>query len=103
MLPPFLAFCTILSYALENYMHAFEQADRQSRWASLTISQKKKHLLLQIENPVAKMPEFVDGIPVSAKEGHGIGVKSIIYYVEQLNGQCQFSVSDQLFILKIFI
>ena len=59
--------------------------------------------MLQVENPVAKMPEFVDGIPVSAKEGHGIGVKSIIYYVEQLNGQCQFSVSDQLFILKIFI
>ena len=84
-------------------MHALEQADRQSRWARLTISQKKKHLMLQVENPVAKMPEFVDGIPVSAKEGHGIGVKSIIYYVEQLNGQCQFSVSDQLFILKIFI
>lgn len=98
-----LAFCTILSNALENSMHALEQADRQSRWARLTISQKKKHLMLQVENPVAKMPEFVDGIPVSAKEGHGIGVKSIIYYVEQLNGQCQFSVSDQLFILKIFI
>ena len=40
-----LAFCTILSNALENSMHALEQADRQSRWARLTISQKKKHLI----------------------------------------------------------
>ena len=98
-----LAICTILSNALENSMHALEQMDISSKWARLTVSQKKNHLLLQIENPVEKIPEFADGIPVSNRDGHGIGVKSIIYYVDQLNGQCQFTVSDHCFILKIIV
>ena len=98
-----LAICTILSNALENSMHALEQMDISSKWARLTVSQKKNHLLLQVENPVEKIPEFADGIPVSNRDGHGIGVKSIIYYVDQLNGQCQFTVSDHCFILKIIV
>ena len=98
-----LAICTILSNALENSMHALEQMDISSKWAKLTVSQKKNHLLLQVENPVEKIPKFADGIPVSNRDGHGIGVKSIIYYVDQLNGQCQFSVSDHCFILKIIV
>lgn len=98
-----LALCTILSNALENSMHALEQMDISSKWAKLTVSQKKNHLLLQVENPVEKIPEFADGIPVSNRDGHGIGVKSVIYYVDQLNGQCQFSVSDHCFILKIIV
>lgn len=98
-----IAICTILSNALENAVHALENMDTGKKWINLMISQKQNHLLLKIENPVLQVPKFVDGIPTSGKKGHGIGVKSIIYYVEQLNGQCQFSVSDHSFILKIII
>ena len=98
-----LALCTILSNALENSMHALEQLESSSKWARLTLSQKKKHLLFQLENPVEKIPEFIDGIPVSTRDGHGIGVKSIIYYVDQLNGQCQFSIADHCFVLRIIV
>lgn len=105
---PDLAICTILSNALENSLHAFKQMDREKistekKWVRLTLSQKGRHLLLHVENPVLQIPKFVDGIPTSDKKGHGIGVKSIVYYVEQLNGQCQFSVSNHLFILRIII
>ncbi|MBU5478159.1 GHKL domain-containing protein [Eubacterium sp. MSJ-13] len=98
-----MAFCTILSNALENSMHALENMDIENKWAKLTLSQKGSHILLQIENPVQKIPRFADGIPVSDKKGHGIGVKSIVYYVEKLNGQCQFFISEGLFILRIII
>ncbi len=100
---PDIAICTILSNALENSMHALEEMDTEKKWTSLTISQKENHLLLQIKNPILQAPKFVDGIPTSGKKGHGIGVKSIVYYVEQLNGQCHFSVSDHSFILRIII
>ncbi len=105
---PDTAICTILSNALENSMHALKQMDvevetAENKWVRLTISQKGKHLLLHIENPVQQIPKFVDGIPRSDKKGHGIGVKSIVYYVEQLNGQCQFSISNHLFVLRIII
>lgn len=100
---PAPAICTILSNALENAMHALEEMDTEKKWTSLTITQKKNHLLLQIENPVLQIPKLVDGIPVSGRKGHGIGVKSIVYYTEQLNGQYHFSISDHIFILRIII
>lgn len=100
---PDTAICTILSNALENSMHALEEMPTGEKWANLTISEKGKHLLLQIENPVVRIPKFVDGIPTSGKKGHGIGVKSIVYYVEQLNGQCHFSLIDHSFVLRIII
>lgn len=97
------AVCTILSNALENVMHALEKTDMKYKRASLSMFQKRNHLLFQIENPIQQIPKFVDGIPVSNQKGHGIGVKSIVFYVEQLNGTCQFSVSGHSFILKIII
>lgn len=100
---PDIAICTILSNALENSMHALEKTGTEKKWVSLTISEKKNHLLIQIENPIVQVPKFVNGIPTSGKKGHGIGVKSIIYYVEQLNGQCHFSITDHTFILRIII
>lgn len=100
---PDTAICTILSNALENSMHALEEMSTEEKWTNLAISEKKNHLLVQIENPIVRIPKFVNGVPTSGKKGHGIGVKSIIYYVEQLNGQCHFSLTDHTFILRIII
>lgn len=97
------AFCAILSNALENAMHALENVSPEKKWANLTISTRDTSLLLQLENPTDHIPKFVDGIPVSSREGHGIGVKSIIYYVEQLHGQWYFSVSEGSFFVRIII
>lgn len=100
---PDISICTILSNALENSMHALEEINIERKWTNLTISQKKDRLLLQVENPIGKVPKFVDGVPASNREGHGIGIKSIIYYVNKLNGQYHFSVSNNSFILRIII
>lgn len=100
---PDTAICAILSNALENAMHALEEIDMKKKWANLMITKKENHLLIQVENPILHIPKFVDGIPTSGKTGHGIGVKSIVYYVEQFNGQCHFSVVGHSFILRIII
>ena len=98
-----ISFCAILSNALENAMHALQNMDISSKWTKLTLTKKDSHLLLQIENPVQELPHFVDGIPISTDKGHGIGVRSIVYYVEQLGGQCHFSISDYRFVVRIII
>ncbi len=98
-----VAFCTILSNALENAMHALEKLQSDDKWAKLAISVRDSHLLLSLENPVEDVPVFVDGIPVSRESGHGIGIKSMVYYAGKLNGQYCFSVTDNLFLLRIII
>ena len=100
---PDMAIGTILSNALENSMHALEEMDMEEKWIKLSVCEKKDHLLLEIENPIVQIPRFVDGVPTSGQKGHGIGVKSIVYYVEQLNGQCHFSTTDHSFVLRIII
>lgn len=97
------AICAVLSNALENAMHALEEMSPEKRWANLTVSEKGNHLLIEMENPVARIPRFIDGIPVSGQKGHGIGVKSIVYYVEQINGQYHFSFTGHAFLLRIII
>ena len=99
---PDLSLCTILSNALENALHALEHTSGE-KWVSLHIMQKENLLLLEIKNPIETMPKFIDGIPISDKKGHGIGTKSIVYYVQQLNGQCHFSVEEHCFVLKIIL
>ena len=98
-----IAFCAILSNALENALHTLETITIEKKWATLTISNNENHLLLKLENPIEEIPTFIDGIPVSNKNGHGIGTKSIVYYVEKLNGQWHFSILNNCFILRIII
>lgn len=39
----------------------------------------------------------------SSKEGHGFGTQSIRYVTEKLNGNFQFSVKDDWFILRVIL
>ena len=96
-----MMFCAILSNVLENAMHAVQELPESRRRIELSLSEKAGHLLLMVKNPVQIMPVFTDGIPVTERSGHGLGVRSIVYYVEKLNGQYQFRMEDEEFCLCV--
>lgn len=101
---PDLALCTILSNALENAMNSLMETDvPEEKWVRLKMFQKDSRLMIQMENPCRQIPRFVDGIPISEKKDHGVGTKSMVYYVEKLHGQCNFSVQDHKFLLRIIL
>jgi len=52
-------------------------------------------------NPCEGEVRFEKGIPVSGREGHGIGVQSICAIVQQYGGICSFLVQDGQFILRL--
>ena len=60
-------------------------------------------LLISLKNTFAEKPVLTDGMPYSSKAGHGFGTQSIRYVTEKLNGNCQFSVKDGWFILRIVL
>ena len=96
-----MMFCAILSNVLENAMHAVQELPESRRRIELSLSEKAGHLLLMVKNPVQIMPVFTDGIPVTERSGHGLGVRSIVYYVEKLNGQYQFRMEDEEFVVRL--
>ena len=64
---------------------------------------KENKLLLSLKNTFADAPEIIDGIPRSKVSGHGFGTQSIRYVTERLNGNCQFSVDGNMFVLRVIL
>lgn len=94
---------SILSNALENAINAVLPLEEEKRHISLSLRMNDGKLLISVKNTFAKKPLLTDGIPHSSKEGHGFGTQSISYVTEKLNGNCQFSVKDDWFILRVIL
>lgn len=100
---PEMTFCAILSNLLENAMHAVEKLPVEKRVVHLNIFEKANHLLILQKNPTLHAPVFANGIPVTTAKNHGIGVQSVIYYVEKEHGQYQFSMENDDFVVRIIL
>lgn len=98
-----MMFCAILSNVLENAMHAVQELPQDKRYIELSLSEKVGHLLLMEKNTVRSVPTFADGVPVTERSGHGLGARSIVYYVEKLSGQYQFFMEDGDFVVRIIL
>lgn len=94
---------SILQNALENALHAVLLLEPDKRFIRLSITVKNGKLLISVENPYAERPKMANGMPVTTNRGHGLGTNSIQQTVGRLNGNCQFSVTDSLFIVRIII
>lgn len=97
--------CVLLSNGLENALHACRE-QREKGWAGVievSVYEKNGKIFLQIINSCGKDIIFDDGIPVTNRPGHGIGVRSICAIVERYGGIYAFSAEDGQFILRISI
>ena len=80
-----------------------QELPQKKRLIQLSLSEKSGHLLLMAKNTVRNAPVFNDGVPVTERSGHGLGAKSIVYYVEKLNGQYQFFMENGDFVVRIIL
>lgn len=89
-----------MSNALENAVNAVLLLEPERRHIELDMRMNGDKLLISIKNKFAEKSVMIDGMPVSRKEGHGFGTQSICYVAEKLNGNCQFSIKGEWFILR---
>ena len=94
---------SILSNALENAIHAVLPLEAEKRKIVLDLRMNGEKLLISVKNTFAEMPQIVDGMPLSQKAGHGFGTQSIRYITEKMNGNCQFTVKEDWFIVRIVV
>lgn len=97
--------CVVLSNALENALHACGEITLTGRICTIEVQfyVKDNKFFLQMKNPCGENVRFVNDIPVSEKEGHGIGVQSICAIVEKYHGVYSFSVQEGMFILRLSV
>ena len=97
--------CVLLSNGLENALHACVDpaVPQDERIIDMQFYMREEKFFLQITNPCAGKVAFEQGIPVSHREDHGIGVRSICTIVQKYGGVYSFLQKGDKFILRLSI
>ena len=99
--------CVILSNALENALHACLPLAEAEPACMIGVEFRFKpqtgRFFLQVVNPCQEGVRFEQGIPVSDRPSHGIGVQSICAIVKRYGGGCTFLAENGQFILRLFL
>ncbi len=95
--------CVLLSNALENALHACQKCRDKGAPAVIEVDAYEENwkFFLQIINSCDGDILFANGIPVTDKPGHGMGVRSICAIVERYNGIAAFLIEEGQFILRV--
>jgi len=95
--------CSILSNGLENALHAVDSLEQPLKWTEIYCGIHAKKLLIEIKNPYEGEIVMRDGLPVSNREGHGYGCRSIRSIAEQNGGLCTFEAEHGEFTLRVML
>ena len=95
--------CVLLSNALENALHAVADLPADRKQISLYCGVRQNKLLIEIRNPCAGPIAMRDGLPISDREGHGYGCRSIQAIAQRNGGLCVFSARQGQFLLQIML
>lgn len=93
----------VLANALENAIHAnlaLPQDQREIRCKMIGTPS----VMLEISNPCIGNISFdSDGLPVTQREGHGLGVQSISAFCRKNGAVCQFDLKDGWFRMQLVL
>ena len=95
--------CSLLSNGLENALHAVVDLPADRKQISLYCGVRQNKLLIEIRNPCAGPIAMRDGLPISDREGHGYGCRSIQAIAQRNGGLCVFSARQGQFLLQIML
>lgn len=95
--------CSLLSNGLENALNAAAQLTPPEKWVELYCGVQLHQLLIEIKNPYAGEVVLRDGLPLSKREGHGYGCRSISAIAEHNRGLCSFQAQNGIFTLRVLL
>lgn len=94
--------CSLFANALENAIKAAGQAQcANQRYVTVRLYERSNRLCMELCNGCTGRPVFKNGLPVSQKKGHGIGVKSIVQVVEKYKGVYLFTAKEDEFCFQM--
>lgn len=95
--------CSLLSNGLENALHAVSTPEESDQWVELYCGIRLSKLLIEIKNPYSGQITLRDGLPVSNRDGHGYGCRSIRSIAEHHHGLCSFEPQKGVFTLRVIL
>ncbi|MGE5371905.1 MAG: GHKL domain-containing protein [Solirubrobacterales bacterium] len=96
--------CIIFANAIENAVNACNTVHNSNdRIIHIVCKTKHGKLFIQITNHYEGKIVFVDDMPVSTEENHGLGTKSIAEVAQKYNGVYSFTAEDGIFKTSIIL
>lgn len=94
---------TPLSNTLENaYNACLEQPRNSKRFIELKFIQHNKQFVLDICNSYRGTVKFdIEGFPISQKEGHGVGGRSIFAFIRKYHATFDYSAIKGIFSFRL--
>lgn len=93
-----------VSNLLENALHACQKLPEGEKRIIQFSALFTGQLLLEMGNPYAGDVDLDEsGYPTSKEEGHGIGTKSVIAFVEKQNGQLTYRTENGIFRVRLML
>ena len=97
-------FCSILGNLLENAVRAAgEEPPENRRVRAIGRMLSDAMMGLSVENPCSRKIPMKNGLPVSDREGHGIGLASVSATVHRYGGSLDIKNEDGLFSVNILL
>ncbi len=93
--------CSLFANAFSNAILASDES--KTKCINLELFEKNEKICINMSNSYQNEPLFIDDLPISSKEGHGIGVKSMVQVIEKYNGVYRFETKDDLFYFQASI
>lgn len=95
----------VVSNLIENAINAcLKIPDREDRYIIVKVRNTENNLVLEIVNScIAKAETDKNGMPVTDREGHGIGVISVETFVNKYNGMLDFTAEEDRFTARVLV
>ncbi|MGI6011311.1 MAG: GHKL domain-containing protein [Ruminococcus sp.] len=98
--------CALFANSLDNSIEACSRLKHEKKEIRITARCQKGLLVLQISNPLEKVPKIRNGNILSSKtdkEKHGYGLTSIRDIAGRYNGYMEIKMEDKVFSLLVWM
>lgn len=93
----------VFANALENAIRACENlGEGKSKKIMISCASRPK-FVMQISNTCGKVSFNQDGFPISSREGHGLGIKSIQAFAEKNNALLDYELNKDTLTMSMLI
>ena len=98
-------YCAIFGNLIENALTTVKTLPPESRKINVISSMLSQYMTgISIDNPfTGKITFGKNGLPISPKAGHGIGLASVMNTVRRYNGNMNITTTDNIFSVDIIL
>lgn len=96
--------CVILANGIENAINACNKvADTNTREIRVLCKFKNKKFIIEIYNNFEGEICYEDGLPITTRKNHGLGIKSITAAIKKYKGIYSFTEEDDIFTMRVIL